>query len=216
MAKKKLIRFEQNSKTENVIEVGKELYTTIKGNWNDVYFCNQNPITLELACGYGELTVTFAEHYPERNFIGVDIKGARIWKGSQAAFEQGFKNAAFLRTSIRYLEEFFVPGEIDEIYIMFPDPQPIQEQYRLTNERFLTLYKSLLKKGGIIHLKTDNPPFYHYTVEMAKKMGGKIIFETTDFYNSEMKDAHFGVTTFYEKFFTEKGEIVHYVQFALD
>ncbi len=215
MAKKKLIRFQQNTLAENVIEQGKELYTTIKGKWNEVYFKNQNPITLELACGNGELTVTLAQHIPDRNYIGVDIKGARIWKGSQEAIEKGLSNAAFLRTSIQYMEEFFVAGEVNELYIMFPDPQPLQEQYRLTNVRFLTLFKMLMKPKGLLHLKTDNAPLYHFTIETVERMGGEIVFKTEHFYESEMKDAHFGVTTFYEQFFTKKGEVVHYVQFRL-
>lgn len=182
------------------------------------FFKKQDPITLELACGRGELTVTFAEHYPHRNFIGVDVKGARLWKGSQDAIEKGLHNAAFLRTSIQYMEEFFEPGEVDEIYIMFPDPQPLdyQEKYRLTSERFLQLYKRLIKAGGLVHLKTDNAPLYHYTLQSVIDFGGTIDFKTERFYESDAKDDHFGVRTKYEQFFTAKGEEVHYLRFRLN
>lgn len=216
MAKKKLFRFQQNAQAFNVIEQGKELYTTIKGRWNEVYFKNNFPITLELACGQGELTIAFAKNIPQRNFIGVDIKGARIWKGSQEALAASLGNAAFLRTSIRYMEEFFAEGEVDEIYLVFPDPQPKQAQYRLTNERFLRLYQKFLKPSGLLHLKTDNAPLYHYTLDTVQKLGGKILFQTTSFYESEMKDAHFGARTFYENYFIQKGEVVHYLRFRLD
>lgn len=218
MARKKLQRFEQNSQSENVIEYGKEWYTTIKGKWNSEFFKNNNPITLELACGRAELTLAFAKNYPDRNYVGVDVKGARLWKGSQTANEEGLTNAGFLRTSIQYMEEFFVENEVSEIYIMFPDPQPLdfQEKYRLTSEGFLNLYKKLLVHGGKIHLKTDNAPLHHYTVEMAKRYGGKVLFDTTAFYESELKDSHFGVRTVYEEMFTSKGEIVHYVIFTIN
>jgi len=216
--RRKLERFKQNTESNNVIERGKPFYTTIKGCWNELYFHNNNPITLELACGYGEFTVSFGERIPHRNFIGVDIKGARLWKGSQDAQEKGLQNIAFLRTSIQYLEEFFEPGEVDEIYIVFPDPQPkeIQEQYRLTNEKFLRLYKGLIRKGGLFHLKTDNAFLYHYTVSVVECLGGLIEFRTENFYDSELKDAHLGVKTKYEELFSAKGEIIHYLRFRLD
>jgi tRNA (guanine-N7-)-methyltransferase len=216
VAKKKLIRFQQNAQAPNVIEQGKELYTSIKGRWNEVYFKNNFPITLELACGQGELTIAFAKNLSHRNFIGVDIKGARMWKGSQDALAAGLTNVAFLRTSIRYMAEFFTENEVDEIYLVFPDPQPKQAQYRLTNERFLRLYQKFLKPSGLLHLKTDNAPLYYYTLETVHKLGGEIIFQTTSFYESEMKDAHFGAKTFYENHFTQKGEVVHYIQFKLN
>jgi tRNA (guanine-N7-)-methyltransferase len=218
VSRKKRERFLQNAASENVIEKGKSLYSTIKGKWREAYFKNDHPITLELACGRGEFSSTFAEHVAERNFIGVDIKGARLWKGSQVALEKGLKNVAFLRTSIQYMEEFFEPGEVDEIYIVFPDPQPrdYQEQYRLTNERFLTLYKKLIKQGGTFHLKTDNAFLYHYTVETVDKLGGEWVFKTEDFDESELKDAHFGVKTKYEELFKQKGETIHYLKFKLN
>ena len=218
MGRKKLERFQQNSASENVIERGKALYTSVKGKWHDLVFHNPNPITLELACGRGEFTVTFAEHIPHRNYIGVDIKGARLWKGSQTSQEKGLHNAAFLRTSMQYLEEFFEPGEVDEIYIVFPDPQAkdYQEKYRLTNQWFLALYKKLSKPGGLLHLKTDNAFLYHYTVESVLQAGGEIVFKTEKFYESEMKDAHFGVKTKYEELFSAKGEVIHYLQFKLN
>lgn len=218
MPRRKLERFVQNAISHNVIERGKELYTTIKGKWNETFFDNKNPITLELACGRGEFSSGFGEHFSDRNFIGVDVKGARLWKGSQEALEKGLKNVAFLRTSIQYIEEFFEPGEVDEIFIVFPDPQPLdhQEKYRLTNEKFLNLYKGLLRKGGTIHLKTDNAFLYHYTVATVEKMGGWFEFKTENFYDSEKKDAHFGIKTKYEEIFKAKGETIHYVMFKLN
>jgi tRNA (guanine-N7-)-methyltransferase len=163
--KRKQERFKIIEERENVVERSKELYTSIKGKWHERYFNNNNPITLELACGRGEYTVGLATLFPGRNYIGVDIKGERIWKGSTWAVEQSLKNVAFLRTQILLIENFFEENEADEIWITFPDPRPRKRDIkrRLTSPRYLEMYKKLLKPGGYIRLKTDNTSLYTYT-----------------------------------------------------
>ncbi|MEQ8425633.1 MAG: tRNA (guanosine(46)-N7)-methyltransferase TrmB, partial [Cyclobacteriaceae bacterium] len=165
--KSKLARFKIISERDNVLEPGKELYFSIKGNWNEAYFKNRNPITLELACGRGEYTVGMAERFPDRNFVGVDIKGDRIWKGSTWATEKKLENAAFLRTQIHLLENFFEDEEVDEIWLTFPDPRPKKRDIkrRLCNNGFLNLYKKILKPSGIFRLKTDNTDLFNFTLE---------------------------------------------------
>src|SRR5690606_11118909 len=158
MGRKKLERFRQNEINRNVVQQGKDIFTRIKGAWQQEQFQNEHPLTVELACGTGEFTVGLARQYPERNFIGVDIKGSRIWQGSTIAIAEGLENVAFLRSQIEALENFFALGEIDELRITFPDPRPKEgdEKKRLTSPRFLYLYKPLIRRGGVVHLKTDN------------------------------------------------------------
>ncbi|WP_019986641.1 tRNA (guanosine(46)-N7)-methyltransferase TrmB [Rudanella lutea] len=214
MTRRKLQRFLQNSIATNVIENGKPAYSTIKGNWKRDQFKNDNPIVLELACGKGEYTVGLAEKTPDRNFIGVDIKGDRIARGSQLAFQKGLNNVAFLRTDIQYLREFFEPGEVSEIWITFPDPQPRdkQEKHRLTHRRFLDIYTELLQPGGILHLKTDNAPFFEYSLETLPANGFTDLISTRDLYNSPMNNWHHGIKTKYEAMFFEKGFSINYLQ----
>jgi len=217
MARTKLKRFEQNATSENVIEVGKERYTTIKGQWHATQFDNQNPVTLELGCGNGEYTVGLAGIFPERNIIGVDIKGSRIWRGSTNAKEKGLSNVAFLRTSILDLEKFFEPNEVNEIWITFPDPRPRlgDAKRRLTSERFLGIYHRLIQKGGKIHLKTDDNPLYQFTLETIAKVGGTLLEHTDDLYQSDYLDKHFGLQTTYEKKFLAEDKKICYIQFEL-
>ncbi|MDE5847349.1 MAG: tRNA (guanosine(46)-N7)-methyltransferase TrmB, partial [Muribaculaceae bacterium] len=134
-----------------------------KGKWNSDFFSRSNPITLELGCGKGEYTVGLAEANHDRNYVGVDIKGARMWKGAKSVEEKGMDNAAFLRTEIEQIEQFFAPGEVDEIWITFPDPQMQKARKRLTSSRFLTNYRKFLRPGGVVNLKTDSPFLYEYT-----------------------------------------------------
>ncbi|GAB3786719.1 tRNA (guanosine(46)-N7)-methyltransferase TrmB [Spirosoma horti] len=214
MTRRKTHRFLQNAESANVIEVGKPLYKTIRGNWRTDYFNNTNPIVLELACGKGEYTVGLAQAFPEVNFIGVDIKGDRIARGSRAAQTLGLRNVAFLRTDINFLTEFFRAGEVNEIWITFPDPQPRpkQEKHRLTHPRFLSTYQRLLVAGGTLHLKTDSPELFAYSLDQVKQARVADLQYTTDLYNSPLNDIHLGIKTKYEQLFFDKGFTINYLQ----
>lgn len=212
--RRKMYRFEQNREAANVIERGKPIYSAIKGHWLTDYFSNDNPIVLELGCGRGEYTVGLAQAYPNRNFIGIDIKGDRIARGSQAALEGGLSNVAFLRTDVQYLTEFFGEQEVDEIWITFPDPQPRdkQEKHRLTYSSFLNIYRSILKQDGLLHLKTDHALFFEFSLSSLPKHGFSILASTTDLYNSALNDIHLGIKTKYEAMFFAKGFSINYLQ----
>ncbi len=189
----------------------------LKGKWREDFFKNNNPITVELGCGRGEYTVGLAEKNPDKNFIGVDIKGARIWTGARYATDHKMQNVAFVRTRIDFIESSFGENEVDEIWITFPDPQPLQgrERKRLTNHLFLGRYMQFLKPGGLIHLKTDNTGFYEFTLESFHAFGLEEIFSTNDLYNNvpEGREELTRIKTYYEKMFTEKGERVKYCLF---
>ena len=209
----KLQRFEQNRLADNVIERGKPTYTAIKGQWNIDQFPRNQPIVVELGCGKGEYTVGLAQAFPDKNFIGVDVKGDRIARGSQQALVGKLTNVAFLRTDIQYLEEFFAPGEISELWITFPDPQPRdkQEKHRLTYAKFLGMYVRLLKSEGLLHLKTDNGPFFAYSLESLPANGFALLDWTTDLYNSLLNERHLGIQTKYEAMFFAKGFSINYL-----
>lgn len=214
--KRKLERFKIIEERSNVIERSKDLYETIKGHWRRDYFHNDHPITLELACGRGEYSVNLARTFPEKNFIGVDIKGERIWKGSTLAVEQNLANVAFLRTPILLIENFFDPGEVDEIWITFPDPRPRKRDIkrRLTSPRYLDAYKRLVKSGSYIRLKTDNTPLFEYTLETIQERNDVYDLRwTTDLYNDELRPECFDIKTRYEEHFTALGERVKYMRF---
>jgi len=214
--KRKLERFKVIESQPNVVEPTKDFYHTIKGNWNKEFFKNDNPITVELACGRGEYTIGLAKLFPEKNYIGIDIKGERIWKGSTTATENGLTNAAFLRTMILLVENFFVEGEISEIWITFPDPRPRVRDIkrRLTSPRFLSIYKRLLKPGGYVRLKTDNTGFYEFTLEeLAQRDDITDLKSTDDVYNSDLRAECFDIKTKYEQMFASKGERIKYLQF---
>ncbi|UFH52462.1 tRNA (guanosine(46)-N7)-methyltransferase TrmB [Spirosoma sp. KNUC1025] len=214
MTRRKTHRFLQNAESTNVIEVGKPLYKTIRGRWRQDYFKNDHKIVLELACGKGEYTVGLAQAFPNINFIGVDIKGDRIARGSQTAQKLGLENVAFLRTDINFLTEFFELAEVDEIWITFPDPQPRprQEKHRLTHPRFLAIYKSLLSPNGTLHLKTDSPSLFAYSLEKVREFGFVNLQFTTDLYNSQLNDIHLGIKTKYEAMFYNLGFTINYLQ----
>ena len=217
MSRKKLVRFAQNEVNPNVVQAGKPIFDQIKGQWNTLQFANDQPLVVELACGRGEFTLGLGRQYPNQNFIGVDIKGSRIWKGSSSATAEGIHTVAFLRTQIQQLQDLFAPGEISELWITFPDPFPRDgdEKRRLTSPKFLEMYKQLVKAGGLIHFKTDNTGLYEYTDLVLKdRPDCQIHFNTADFYESELRDAHHGIKTRYEKIFSDKGEKIKYIQFS--
>lgn len=214
--KRKQERFRIIEERRNVIERSKELYTVIKGKWNELHFKNDNPITLELACGRGEYSVGLAALFPNRNYIGIDIKGERIWKGSTWAVERNLTNVAFLRTQILLIENFFEANEADEIWITFPDPRPRKRDIkrRLTSARYLAMYKQILKPGGYVRLKTDNTGLFEYTLEELR--GRKDITDlshTDNLYQSELRPECFDIRTRYEEEFASKGESIKYLRF---
>jgi tRNA (guanine-N7-)-methyltransferase len=217
--KRKQERFKIIEERENVIEPSKEIYKTIKGNWRKDYFKNDNPITLELACGRGEYTIGLAKLFPEKNFIGVDIKGERIWKGSTQAVEEKLSNVAFLRTQILLVENFFEAHEVDEIWITFPDPRPRKRdaKRRLTSPRYIELYRRLTKSGSFVRLKTDNTNLYEYTLEQLQSLKDIDEFRHTDnIYSSDLRPECFDIRTRYEEEFAGKGETIKYVRFKFN
>ena len=212
----KLQRFRENFERDNVIEPGKPIFDLIKGNWNQDYFQNSNPIVLELGCGNGEYSVGLAKNFESKNFIGVDVKGTRIWRGSKDAIELNLKNVAFLRTQILQIENHVAENEVSEIWITFPDPRPRKRDIkrRLTSPRFLNIYKSLLQEGGLVHLKTDNTPLFDYTLEVLSTEIEVIdLVHTHDLYQTDLLKDHFGIQTRYEKIFMDKGEKIKYLRF---
>jgi tRNA (guanine-N7-)-methyltransferase len=214
--KRKLERFKIIEERSNVIERSKEIYETIKGHWRADYFKNDHPITVELACGRGEYTIGLAKRFPERNFIGVDIKGERIWKGSTQAVEQNLPNVAFLRTPILLIENFFSPGEIDEIWTTFPDPRPRKRDIkrRLTSPRYLEIYKRLLKPGSYFRLKTDNTGLFEYTLaEVNARKDIDDLQYTNNLYESDYRGECFDIKTKYEEQFAAQGELIKYLRF---
>lgn len=216
MGRNKQRRFQENAINFNVLEPGKAIYEKIKGTWHSYQFKNDFPIVVEMACGNGEYTVGLAKVFPEKNFIGVDIKGARIWKGSTIAIEEGLNNVAFLRTQIQLVDKFFETNEVSEIWITFPDPRPKSkdEKLRLMHPRFLEIYKKIMKTGGILHLKTDNTGFFDYSLEVIRERQDiENLKYTYDLYNSPLISEHFGIRTKYEKIFHEDGHDIKYMRF---
>ncbi len=199
-----------------MIEPGKELFSKIRGHWNTLYFINNNPITVELACGRGEYSVALAKLFPNRNHLGVDIKGDRIWKGSTLAVEQKLANIGFLRTDILNMDVFFDPHELDEIWLTFPDPRPKKRDVkrRLTNGRFLELYKKVLRPGGYLRLKTDNTGLFEYTLEeLSQRDDIEDMVSTHDVYQSPLRTECFDIKTRYEEMFASQGEKIKYLRF---
>lgn len=214
--KNKTFRFKVVEGRDNVLQPGKERYEKIKGHWNDLYFPKPNPITVELACGRGEYSVALAAHFPDRNYIGVDIKGDRIWKGSTLALEQGLTNIGFLRTNILMIENFFEAAEVDEIWLTFPDPRPRKRDIkrRLTSPRFLEMYKRILRPGGVFRLKTDNTGLFVYTLETLMERTDIVELRHTDnVYQSDLKAECYDIRTRYEEMFASKGETIKYLRF---
>ncbi len=217
--KNKLYRFAVIAQRDNVLEPGKSDYFEIKGKWRAQFFQNENPITVELACGRGEYSVNLARQFPQRNYIGVDVKGDRLWKGSTWAVEQNIRNVGFLRAQILTLETFFAENEVDEIWLTFPDPRPRRRDVkrRLTNARFLEMYKHILKTGGFFRFKTDNTPLFEYTLdELRTRDDIRDLRFTTDLYQSDLRPECHDIQTRFESIFTAKGETIKYLRCTFD
>jgi len=214
MGKDKLRRFAEVATFPNVVQLDAGL--PYKGKWAKGFFRNDNPVVLELACGKGEYTVNLAKLFPAKNFIGIDYKGNRIWRGAKDALEEGVANVGFLRIQIETMLDYFGPGEIDEIWITFPDPQPqiSREKKRLTSPRFLEKYKQVLKPGGHINLKTDNDGLHTYTAEKIKESGLKLHVKTEDLYHSAHGDEVLSIKTYYEKKYLKDNKNINYLKFS--
>lgn len=220
MGKNKLKKFGEMATFPNVFqypfaELQKGPFP-MKGKWNAEVFKNDNPIVLELGCGKGEYAVGMAKKFADRNFIGVDIKGARMWTGAKQSVEEGIANVAFLRTSIELIASFFEPGEVSEIWITFPDPQMQKVNKRLTSTRFMQLYRQILKDGGLVHLKTDSPFLYAYTDAMVRLNGFTTEVNTDDLYHSGLADDILEIRTFYERQWLARGLTIKYINWHLD
>lgn len=215
----KLLRFAHNAERADIVEPGKPTYEQLGGKWQQEFFRNENPITLEMGCGKGHYTVGLAERYPERNFLGLDIKGDRIWTGSIRAEELGLTNVGFVRTRAETLLHHFGPGELSEIWITFPDPRPRDRDIkrRLTSPRFLDLYQQVLRPGGLVHLKTDNEPLFDYTLEtVQQRPGATVVAHTKDLYAApELLPHAEDIQTHYERRFRAEGIPIKYLQFTL-
>jgi tRNA (guanine-N7-)-methyltransferase len=214
MGKDKLRKFAEIDTFKNVhqLEDGKEY----KGAWAMKHFGNENPIVLELACGKGEYSVNMAKHFPNKNFIGIDSKGNRIWRGAKTALEEGIENVAFLRIQIDHILDYFDENEVSEIWITFPDPQPqiSREKKRLTSPRFLERYQIILEPTGFMHLKTDNDGLHQYTAQILQELNYTILAKTEDLYRSELLDEILQIKTFYEKKYLAIGKSINYLKWV--
>lgn len=221
-SKNKLRRFRENETFSNVYQPGREdvLNNTfsLKGNWNKEVFKNDNPIVLELGCGKGEYSVELARRYPNTNFIGVDIKGSRFWRGAKTAVEENIPNVAFLRTQIELIENCFGTNEVDEIWITFPDPQIKYKRtkHRLTNAEFLARYKNILKPEGIVNLKTDSEFMHGYTLGLLHGAGHKVLYANHNVYRNEgAPEVVTAIQTFYESQYLEQNKPITYIKFQI-
>ncbi len=221
MGKDKIRRFAAIKTYNNVFEPTIGEPYEMKGKWHAEYFKNNHPIVLELGCGKGEYSVGLAKHFPNKNFIGVDIKGARMFIGATEAIEQKLDNVAFLRTKIDFITDCFTENEVDEIWLTFSDPQPNKPNKRLSSAPFVARYRNLLKKGGIIHMKTDSDLLFDYTVEEIKTNNYELLELTWDLYGELPENIDpqtryiFHIKTHYEKLFTAKGSVIKYCKFKI-
>jgi tRNA (guanine-N7-)-methyltransferase len=213
MAQKKLQRFADIKGFSNVLEYPENM----KGNWNTI-FKNTSPITLELACGKGEYAVGLGRLFPEQNFIGVDIKGNRLWRGAKTALDEGLQNVAFLRTQIEKIGNYFNEDEVSDIWITFPDPQlrVSKAKKRLTHPRFLRLYKSFLNNNGTINLKTDSPDLYEFTKKVINLFNLQLLEDYEDIFQEEVIPAELRIQTHYEKLDIAQSNKIHYLKFKID
>ena len=221
MGKDKIRRFQENLTFRNMVQPEfEEVFAKdyrLKGHWRSDFFGNDNPIVLELGCGRGEYTVALGEMFPDKNFIGVDIKGARMWRGAKTATENGMSNVGFLRTRIEFIRSIFARDEVDEIWITFPDPQLKKNRVkkRLTAPLFLEAYSMFLKPGGKIHLKTDCLHLHEYTKAVAEANGLEIEFADNDIYGNGSADEILSIKTTYETQFLKEGKPITYIRFNL-
>jgi tRNA (guanine-N7-)-methyltransferase len=223
MAKRKLKKFAEVSAFDNCFflsfEDSRAEGLPLKGKWNNEYFKNNNPIIVELGCGKGEYTVGLARRFPDKNFIGVDIKGNRIWTGAKTAIENNMNNVAFIRTRIDFIEACFAENEVAEIWITFPDPQPQKSRIRnrLTHTMFINRYKKIVKDGGFVNLKTDNEPFYEFTKETVAENKLQLMDSTNNLYadTTQRDEALTTIKTYYEKKFSDLGFKICYLKFKL-
>jgi tRNA (guanine-N7-)-methyltransferase len=214
VGKDKIRRFAEIDTFSNVLQL--DAGKPFKGKWAKEFFKNDNPVVLELACGKGEYTVNLAQLFPHKNFIGIDYKGNRIWRGAKTALEENVPNVAFLRIQIETLIEYFGTNEVDEIWITFPDPQPqlSREKKRLTSPRFLDMYKQVLKPDGCINLKTDNDGFYAYTAGKIDELSFDLHIKTDDLYHSPYADEVLSIKTYYEKKYLKDNKNINYLKFS--
>lgn len=221
--KRKLERFAEIKTFSNVFQPSyKELLNSdhkLKGKWNSGVFRNDDPITLELGCGKGEYTISLARIFTKKNFIGIDIKGERMWKGAVYANKDNLNNVAFIRTKIEMINSLFSIDEVNGIWLTFPDPQLNRKKLvrkRLTSAGFLNRYKQFLKPEASVHLKTDDDTLYNYTLDVIEKNDLELVRTTDDLYNSEMVDEILAIKTYYEKQFIEEGKSIKYLEFKLE
>jgi tRNA (guanine-N7-)-methyltransferase len=216
VGKDKLKRFAEVATFSNVVQLDAGL--PYKGKWAKDFFKNSDPVVLELACGKGEYTVNLAKLFPIKNFIGIDYKGNRIWRGAKDALEEGVTNVGFLRIQIETLLDYFANGEIDEIWITFPDPQPqiSREKKRLTSPRFLEKYKQILKPDGSVNLKTDNDGLHAYTAGKIDELDLTLHIKTEHLYSSEYADEVLSIKTYYEKKYLKDNKNINYLKFSFN
>lgn len=220
MGKNKLAKFADMEEFPHVFQVPSHQVRDgavfeMKGRWNELFFKNNHPIVLELGCGKGEYTVGLGKLYPDKNFIGVDIKGARLWTGAKQSHQEGMTNVAFLRTNIEMIHHFFGANEVSEIWLTFPDPQMKKTTKRLTATNFMKLYQQFVKPEGIIHLKTDSNFMFTYTCEMVKENHYPVNFCNADLYHSGSADPILAIKTYYEQQWLDRGITIKYIQFLL-
>lgn len=221
MGKNKLAKFADMETFSHVFQVTSYVLRAgvgfdMKGKWNELFFKNNHPIVLELGCGKGEYTVGLGQLYPEKNFIGVDIKGARLWTGAKESFEKRMDNVAFLRTDIEMIYHFFAENEVSEIWLTFPDPQMKKATKRLTATNFMKTYQQFVKPNGTIHLKTDSHFMFTYTCEMVHANNYQVILSTDNLYASDLQDRILSIKTYYEQQWLDRGFTIKYIQFLLD
>ncbi|HET8752925.1 MAG TPA: tRNA (guanosine(46)-N7)-methyltransferase TrmB [Salinimicrobium sp.] len=222
-SKNKLKRFRENETFGNVLQPSRvellENQFPLKGNWRKDFFKNENPLVLELGCGKGEYSIALAKEFPQKNFLGIDIKGARFWRGAKTALEEKIENVGFIRTQIELVDKVFEENEVDEIWITFPDPQIKYKRtkHRMTNPEFLQKYKKILKPEGTINLKTDSEFMHGYTLGLLQGQGHEILQANHDVYKNVYSPKEVvGIQTFYEKQYLERGKSITYIQFRLN